>query len=188
MVKQKHKDLQWAHCQKLNHQQEGREKEEPHIRLNFLQWLSVPAVRPRNYLILPVRTAVGMKKKKIKDPRHSKRQKIVKQLFAHSFDEIAHRNPDNSLDESEEILDNHSELDEIISKSAPKWPIERINKIDLSILRLAVWELCFVKKEQPKVIIDEAVELAKEFGSESSPGFVNGVLGTVYNSIEKPSE
>lgn len=145
----------------------------------------VPVVRPRNYLILPVKTAVGMKKKKIQDPRHSKRQKIVKQLFAHSFDKIAHRDPDKTIDESEEILGKHSELDKIISNSAPKWPIDRINKIDLSILRLAVWELCFVKKEPPKVIIDEAVELAKEFGSENSPGFINGVLGTVYNSLEE---
>lgn len=121
----------------------------------------------------------------MQDPRHSKRQKIVKQLFAHSFDKIAHRNRDKIRDESEEILDKHSELDKIISSSAPKWPINRINKIDLSILRLAVWELCFVKKEPPKVIIDEAIELAKEFGSENSPGFINGVLGTVYSSLEK---
>ena len=75
-------------------------------------------------------------------------------------------------------------IDQYILKAAPRWPLERINKIDLAILRLAIWELCFQKKEPPKVIIDEAVELAKEFGGENSPSFVNGVLGTIYERCQ----
>lgn len=72
-----------------------------------------------------------------------------------------------------------AEIDEIIEKCASEWPISKINKIDLAILRLAIYELAFPTKTPPKVIIDEAVELAKEFGSENSPAFINGVLGTV---------
>ncbi|MBI5356881.1 transcription antitermination protein NusB [Candidatus Collierbacteria bacterium] len=56
---------------------------------------------------------------------------------------------------------------------------KRINKVDKAVLTVAIWELAIEKKTPPKVIIDEAVELAKEFGSESSPGFVNGVLGAI---------
>ena len=65
----------------------------------------------------------------------------------------------------------------MIAKAAPAWPIEKINKIDLSILRLAAYELTLDNQAPPKVVVDEAIELAKKFGSESSPGFVNGVLG-----------
>ena len=56
---------------------------------------------------------------------------------------------------------------------------KRINKVDRAVLTVAIWELAVEKKTPPKVIIDEAVELAKEFGSESSPGFVNGILGAI---------
>lgn len=81
---------------------------------------------------------------------------------------------------AEEIVKNFDKIDKEILISAPEWPLERINKIDLSILRLAVYELTIQKNEPPKVIIDEAVELAKEFGSESSGPFINGVLGDIW--------
>jgi len=74
-------------------------------------------------------------------------------------------------------------IDEKIHVAAPEWPIEKIAKIDLAILRLAVYELTVDKKEPSKVIIDEAVELAKEFGNSNSPQFVNGVLGTIFKSL-----
>ena len=64
-----------------------------------------------------------------------------------------------------------------ITKAAPEYPIAKINRVDLAILRLAVYELLVEKREPPKVIIDEAVELAKEYGGETSPAFVNGALG-----------
>jgi len=63
------------------------------------------------------------------------------------------------------------------------WPVDKLNKIDLAILRLAIYEL-ERKKTPPKVIIDEAVELAKEFGGENSPSFINGVLGTIYKEAK----
>lgn len=76
------------------------------------------------------------------------------------------------------------DLDTRISISAPQWPIDKLNRIDLSILRLATYELINTDTP-PKVIIDEAVELAKEFGGESSPSFVNGVLGDILKRIEQ---
>ncbi len=101
------------------------------------------------------------------DPRHIKRRQELKDLFAKTFRE-------NTFD---------SEVDKIIAKAAPEWPIDKINKIDLAILRLSVTEL--LKAETPeKVVIDEAVELAKEYGSEATPGFVNGVLGTVLKNLK----
>ena len=77
------------------------------------------------------------------------------------------------------VVENKNHLDEIIIETAPEWPIEQIAKIDLIILRIAIFELLIAQNVPPKVAIDEAVELAKEFGSDSSGKFVNGVLGTV---------
>lgn len=68
-------------------------------------------------------------------------------------------------------------IDTLIQKCAPDRPVNQINRVDLSILRLAVYELVVEKKEPPKVIIDEAIELGKEFGSDSSAAFINGALG-----------
>ena len=76
------------------------------------------------------------------------------------------------------------EIDNIISQNAPKWPIDKINKIDLAILRVALWELLTKKDTPSKVVIDEAIEMAKEFGAESSSSFVNGVLGSAIKVIE----
>ena len=76
------------------------------------------------------------------------------------------------------ILEKKVKIDNQIKKAAPAWPIDKLNRIDLAILRLSVYELLFTDTP-PKVVIDEAVEIAKEFGAESSPSFVNGVLGTI---------
>ena len=79
------------------------------------------------------------------------------------------------------------EIDKIIGKAAPEWPLEQIGIIDRNVLRIGLFELLYAKKEEvpPKVAINEAIELAKSFGGESSGRFVNGVLGTVYKEIEK---
>ncbi len=76
------------------------------------------------------------------------------------------------------VLANQAEVDKMIRLAAPQWPINQMAKADVNILRLAVYEL-FAKKVPLKVVINEAVELAKMYGGESSPRFVNGVLGTV---------
>lgn len=75
------------------------------------------------------------------------------------------------------------EIDEYIVKAAPDWPIDKIAKIDLSILRLATYELVIVKKEPHKVVIDEAIELAKEFGNDQSANFINGALGSILKLV-----
>jgi N utilization substance protein B len=111
------------------------------------------------------------------DPRHQKRKKVVQQLFALSF------HPQKPAPaKTQEIIKKLKEIDQAITQAAPAFPLEKINKIDLAILRLAVFELK-QKTVPPKVVINEAVELAKEFGQESSFAFVNGVLGTVIKGI-----
>jgi len=77
------------------------------------------------------------------------------------------------------VIHNKETIDQNIRRFAPAWPIEQIPVIDRNILRLAIFELLFDNKVPVKVAINEAVELAKRFGSDSSPKFVNGVLGSI---------
>lgn len=88
------------------------------------------------------------------------------------------------------ISANLSQIDKIIEKAAPEWPIEQIGIIDRNVLRIGLFELLYGKKDEvpPKVAINEAIELAKNFGGESSGKFINGVLGTVYREIEKKEQ
>jgi transcription antitermination protein NusB len=76
-------------------------------------------------------------------------------------------------------------IDKIIAKAAPEWPIDQITIVDRNILRIGLYELLYSNKEEvpPKVAINEAIELAKSFGGESSGKFINGVLGTVYKEL-----
>ena len=76
------------------------------------------------------------------------------------------------------------ELEQIVTESAPEWPMDQISLIDREILRIAIYELLYVNDIPPKVSINEAVELAKQFGGENSSKFVNGVLGTIYRKYE----
>jgi transcription antitermination factor NusB len=95
------------------------------------------------------------------DPRHKKREVKVAKLFAKSF-----------------VPGFTSEVDEIIAKAAPDWPLKNINRIDLAILRVATDEI--LNSDTPvKVVIDEAVEIGKKYGAENSSSFINGVLGTI---------
>ena len=114
------------------------------------------------------------------EPRHRRRREAVKDLFMQTFSQPA----TNEL--AKKVMQHYPALDSIILKCAPQWPVDKLNRIDLAILRLAIYEITVDKKEPVKVIIDEAVELAKEFGSESSPSFINGVLGAVVNEYLKP--
>jgi len=85
------------------------------------------------------------------------------------------------------VIQHLSELDKIITASAPQWPIDQISIVDRNVLRLGLYELIYGDKEAvpPKVAINEAIELAKSFGGENSGKFINGVLGTVYKEIDK---
>ncbi len=88
------------------------------------------------------------------------------------------------------ILAKQSELDLVISKAAPDWPIERISPVDRNILRLGLYELLFAERSEvpAKVAINEAIELAKQFGGDNSSRFVNGVLGAVYKELGEPGK
>lgn len=87
------------------------------------------------------------------------------------------------------VVASSADLDAVIQPVAPDWPIEQIARIDRTILRIGVFELLHrADVVPPKVAINEAVELAKSFGSDNSSKFVNGVLGTVYRSLAEDAE
>ena len=83
----------------------------------------------------------------------------------------------------EGVLENQGSLDDLIRPLAPDWPLEQIARVDRTILRMGVYELQYDKKVPAKVVINEAVELAKSFGSDNSSKFINGVLGSAYKQI-----
>lgn len=113
------------------------------------------------------------------DPRHLRRRKTLQELFSWSF------NKETELgDQAKQIVKTLAKIDKHIAVGASSRPISEINSIDLAILRLATFELIMKVTAPYKVVVDEAVELSKEFGSESTPAFVNGVLGKI---IEKSS-
>lgn len=113
-----------------------------------------------------------------RDPRHLKRVKIMQSLFAREESEPEFKDED-VLKSVKKIRAHLNQIDKIIEKTAPSWPIDKINKIDLAILRLAIFELVFEINAPPKVAVDEAIEIAKEYGSDSSASFINGVLGKI---------
>lgn len=88
------------------------------------------------------------------------------------------------------VLAKQSDLDKVIEKAAPDWPIDKISVVDRNILRLGLYELLFADRDQvpAKVAINEAIELAKTFGGENSGKFVNGVLGSVYKELGEPGK
>ena len=115
------------------------------------------------------------------DPRHELRIKVIQQLFALSF----LKTKDQVISSKTKlVIDNLTEINTLIKKYAPKYPLDKIAKVDLAILQLAVFELAIEKKQPAKVIIDEAVELAKELGSDKAFGFVNAVLGKIYQESQ----
>lgn len=85
------------------------------------------------------------------------------------------------------VIEHFPEIDKMIEKCAPQWPLSQINIIDRNILRIGIFELVFGNKEEvpPKVAINEAIELAKNFNGETSGKFVNGVLGTIFKELEE---
>ena len=136
--------------------------------------------------------------KRATDPRHLARVLALQELFSKDFnkesintdiiplaelielDEITEYNPELYESIKEGVLDNTTEIDSIITKYAPQWPLDQIKLVDLQILRIAIYEGFIGKITPPKVALDEAIEIAKEFGGETSSKFVNGVLGAIY--------
>lgn len=132
------------------------------------------------------------------DPRHAARVVALQTLFEWSFNstdtnEIIERDITElevpSVDRDlahflvRGVTDNLDTIDSIIATSAPEWPLVQVAKIDLAILRIAIFELYIARSVPPKVAIDEAIELGKEFGGENSGKFINGVLGTVVKTL-----
>lgn len=119
-------------------------------------------------------------------------RKAIIDVLDRNIEEFAPNKTDRPFMEKllDGILGKQSELDLVIEKAAPEWPIDRISPVDRNILRLGLFELLFAdRKEVPaKVAINEAIELAKQFGGENSSRFVNGVLGAVYKEIGEPGK
>ncbi|MEK7630387.1 MAG: transcription antitermination factor NusB [Patescibacteria group bacterium] len=84
------------------------------------------------------------------------------------------------------VVEHLAEIDKTISRVAPEWPLDQIAIIDRNVLRLGLYELLYADKAEvpPRVAINEAIEVAKNYGGLNSPKFINGVLGTVYREIE----
>lgn len=146
--------------------------------------------------------------KSTSDPRHEARCLALKALFEWSFNsvdpvELVNRdaayyagmitgNEEEATQEVDKdlsllivkgVIDHLDEIDKIIGAAAPEWPVEQIAKIDLEVLRISIFELFISRNVPPKVAIDEAVELGKEYGGENSGKFINGVLGTVVKTL-----
>lgn len=139
--------------------------------------------------------------KRATDPRHLARILALQELFSKDFNKDSVNTdiiPIEELIELDEITDynqtlyenikggvieNKEEIDSIITKYAPQWPLDQIKLVDLQILRIAIFEGFIGKITPPKVALDEAIEVAKEFGGETSGKFINGVLGAIYNEV-----
>jgi N utilization substance protein B len=141
--------------------------------------------------------------KRASDPRHLARILALQELFSSYFNRN-NQNVDrlpledlitlNEIDDyNKELLDQiingvegkQDEIDTLITKYAPQWPISQMKLVDLQILRMAILEGFIDKITPPKVAIDEAIEIAKDFGGETSGKFVNGVLGAIYEEEKK---
>lgn len=118
------------------------------------------------------------------DPRHADRIKIVQNLYASIFSTHGNNNLPQKDKTTEEIIQNLEKIDALITKHAPRYPLDRIAKTDLSILRLSVYELIIKPSQPTKVVINEAVELAKDLGSDRSYAFINAVLGSILNELQ----
>lgn len=140
------------------------------------------------------------------DPRHNSRVLALQKLFQTEFQQRHLQDKDTSLYTEESIIEinedenydneltdelvnsmseHQQEIDDIIKKLAPEWPIENIAFMDLLILRLAILEGFIIKKTPQKVVINEAIELTKDFCNEQTRKFISGVLGTLYINQDK---
>jgi transcription antitermination protein NusB len=116
----------------------------------------------------------------------------LQEILEHNIKEFG-----SGLDEPEFIvqlvkgaLEHSDEIDKIIEQAAPQWPLDQVAIVDRNVLRLGLYELLWGDRAAvpPKVAINEAIELAKSFGGESSGRFINGVLGTVYKEMGEPGK
>lgn len=141
--------------------------------------------------------------KRVTDPRHLSRELALQSLFSADFnkqipgamdipveqllvlDEIDTYNEELYSKIVNGVKNRTEEIDTLITKFAPQWPISQMKLVDLQILRMAIYEGFVDKITPPKVAIDESIEIAKEFGGDTSSKFVNGVLGAIYEEYKK---
>ncbi|MDH5442501.1 MAG: transcription antitermination factor NusB [Candidatus Nomurabacteria bacterium] len=116
----------------------------------------------------------------------------IPELMQKNITEFAQGMEDNSFVSElvDGVIKKQKIIDEIITKAAPDWPLEKIGNVDRNVLRIGLYELLFGDRDQvpPKVAINESIELAKSFGGEKSGKFINGVLGAVYKEIGEPGK
>ncbi len=119
-------------------------------------------------------------------------KKAVEEVMDRNIDEFAANKIDRPFMDKllDGVMQKQGELDQVIEKAAPEWPIDRISPVDRNILRLGLYELLFSERSEvpAKVAINEAIELAKQFGGDNSSRFINGVLGAVYKEIGEPGK
>jgi len=120
----------------------------------------------------------------------NKGKKDIADVVEHNHREFAPDFDDQgfSLDLARGIIKNQKTIDGMITKFAPEWPLDQITMTDRNVLRMGIYELKMTADIPPKVAINEAIELAKAFGGESSGKFVNGVLGSIYKEMIKQGE
>lgn len=119
-----------------------------------------------------------------------KKEKELEEIIQKNIQEFGPGMEDDSFVRQLVIqtIKNLDKIDPLIEKCAPEWPLDQVTIVDRNILRLGIYELLFGNYEEvpPKVAINEAIELAKSFGGDSSGRFVNGVLGTIYRELGEP--
>lgn len=135
--------------------------------------------------------------------RHLSRMIAMQTLYEHEFRpeasvaEIKERNVreyDGKTDVDffnhivDGVIEKNSDIEQKIKEAAPEWPLDQISMIDKNILKIAIFELSSSDQVPPKVVINEAVELAKQFGSENSSKFINGALGTIFDNYFEGKE
>ncbi len=120
----------------------------------------------------------------------SKGKEDLKEIVAHNLQEFAPDFDDENFSDNLVlgVQKNIKEINRLITKYAPEWPIEQITVVDRNVLRIGVYELRFDDDIPPKVAINEAIELAKTFGGESSGKFVNGVLGAIFKDMQESQQ
>ncbi len=120
----------------------------------------------------------------------SKGKEDLEEIVAHNLQEFAPDFDDENFSDNLVlgVQKNIKEINRLITKYAPEWPIEQITVVDRNVLRIGVYELRFDDDIPPKVAINEAIELAKTFGGESSGKFVNGVLGAIFKDMQESQQ
>ena len=121
---------------------------------------------------------------------NEKNNEFLKKIVNYNFKNFAPGLEDEGFVQElvEGVVKELKELDSYIIKYATEWPLDHITIVDRNVLRIGIYELLFEDDIPPKVAINEAIEMAKKFGGESSGKFVNGVLGAIYKDVVQKSE